>query len=292
MILLNKISIIKQFFQVAAVPTFLFFRNSKVIQRVEGAKAADVTKAVTTLAKQKSVIRPTAKSASSDQPISPEDLQIKMKSLVSASSIMLFMKGDPASPKCGFSRQTVEIFNSLNVKFGSFDILTDDAVREGLKTFSNWPTYPQLYIKGEFVGGLDIIKELHEEGELETMLKAVVEVEVEVEVAKASGDKTDDLQNKLKSLVSSSPIMLFMKGDPASPKCGFSRQTVEIFDSLNVKFASFDILTDDAVRQGLKTFSNWPTYPQLYIKGEFVGGLDIIKELHEEGELEPMLKNV
>ena len=69
---------------------------------------------------------------------------------------MLFMKGDPTAPKCGFSRQTIEMFSSLNAKYGTFDILSDDAVRQGLKTYSDWPTYPQLYIKGEFIGGLDI----------------------------------------------------------------------------------------------------------------------------------------
>merc|ERR1712153_274361 len=75
------------------------------------------------------------------------------------------------APKCGFSRQTVEMFSNLNAKYGTFDILTDDAVRQGLKTYSNWPTYPQLYVKGELVGGLDILKEmLEEEGSLAEQL--------------------------------------------------------------------------------------------------------------------------
>ena len=81
-----------------------------------------------------------------------------------------------------------------------------------------------------------------------------------------------------------------MKGDPVAPKCGFSRQTVELFESLNAEYATFDILSDDEVRQGLKTFSNWPTYPQVYVKGELVGGLDIIKELNESGDLLSTLK--
>lgn len=67
---------------------------------------------------------------------------------------MLFMKGDPSTPKCGFSRQTVELLQSLNAEFGSFDILTDEEIRQGLKTYSDWPTYPQLYIDGQLIGGL------------------------------------------------------------------------------------------------------------------------------------------
>ena len=80
-----------------------------------------------------------------------------------------------------------------------------------------------------------------------------------------------------------------MKGDPAAPKCGFSRQTIELLQSLNAEFGTFDILSDDEVRQGLKTYSSWPTYPQLYIDGELIGGLDILKEMHASGDLEPVL---
>ena len=83
---------------------------------------------------------------------------------------MLFMKGSPDAPKCGFSRQIVEILTSNNIPFASFDILTDETVRAGLKTYSDWPTFPQLYVTGEFVGGLDIIKEIAHGGDLKTQL--------------------------------------------------------------------------------------------------------------------------
>ena len=82
------------------------------------------------------------------------------------------MKGEPAAPRCGFSSKIVALLNDEKVKFSSFDILTDNAVREGLKSYSNWPTYPQLYVQGKLVGGLDIVKELKEEGELATMIPA------------------------------------------------------------------------------------------------------------------------
>jgi len=95
---------------------------------------------------------------------------------------MVFMKGSPDAPRCGFSRQIVELLKGENVKFDSFDILGDEEVRQGLKTFSNWPTYPQLYAEGKLIGGLDIVKELKEEGELLDSLPAsaiVVPLEVE-----------------------------------------------------------------------------------------------------------------
>lgn len=85
--------------------------------------------------------------------------------------------------------------------------------------------------------------------------------------------------------------MVFMKGDRKEPKCGFSRQLIEILRAYpSVEYKTFDILKDEEVRQGLKTYSNWPTYPQVYVKGKLVGGLDIIKELRDEEELEDALK--
>jgi Grx4 family monothiol glutaredoxin len=78
---------------------------------------------------------------------------------------MVFIKGSPSAPKCGFSRQLVTILNDLKVAFGSFDILEDDEVRQGLKEFSDWPTYPQVYVEGELLGGLDIVKEMVAAGE-------------------------------------------------------------------------------------------------------------------------------
>jgi len=80
------------------------------------------------------------------------------------------MKGSPEAPKCGFSSKIVDILNTNNVKYGSFNILADEEVRQGLKTLSNWPTFPQLYAKGKLVGGLDIVKELADDGQLQDVL--------------------------------------------------------------------------------------------------------------------------
>jgi Grx4 family monothiol glutaredoxin len=88
---------------------------------------------------------------------------------------MLFMKGSPEAPRCGFSRTITGILKENNIEYSHFDILQDDEVRQGLKEFTDWPTYPQLYVKGQFVGGLDIIKEMVEEGDLKGQLEAFKE---------------------------------------------------------------------------------------------------------------------
>ncbi|XP_035218199.1 glutaredoxin 3-like isoform X4 [Stegodyphus dumicola] len=99
------------------------------------------------------------------------------------------------------------------------------------------------------------------------------------------------LNARLQKLINKAPVMLFMKGSPSVPRCGFSKQVIALLDSHNAKYETFDILEDFDVREGLKKFSNWPTYPQLYINGELVGGLDILKELSLCGELDTLLSD-
>ena len=85
---------------------------------------------------------------------------------INSNDVMLFMKGTPVFPMCGFSARVVEILNKVGVKFGSLNVLESDEMREGIKIYSNWPTIPQLYVKNEFIGGCDIVKEMYESGEL------------------------------------------------------------------------------------------------------------------------------
>jgi monothiol glutaredoxin len=91
----------------------------------------------------------------------------RIKQEVSDNEVMLFMKGTPVFPQCGFSAAVVQILNHMGVKFNSSDVLVDPEIRQGIKEFSNWPTVPQLYVKGEFVGGCDILREMFETGELQ-----------------------------------------------------------------------------------------------------------------------------
>ena len=143
--------------------------------------------------------------------------------------VCLFMKGTPDAPQCGFSMAVANILKILEVNFKGVNVLENQQLREGIKVYSDWPTIPQLYIKNEFVGGCDIIKEMYENGELAKLLE--------------------------------------------------------------VNFKGVNVLEDEKLRQGIKEFSDWPTIPQLYIKKEFVGGCDIIKEMYENGELKKILED-
>jgi monothiol glutaredoxin len=107
----------------------------------------------------------------------------------------------------------------------------------------------------------------------------------------ASNDKNQDLKIQIENLLSSSKVVLFMKGNAEMPQCGFSANSVAILKNLGVSFNTFNILNDAEIRQGLKEYSNWPTYPQLYIKGQLIGGNDVITEMYKNGELQEFLKN-
>lgn len=98
------------------------------------------------------------------------------------------------------------------------------------------------------------------------------------------------LQQRIQQLIGSSPIYVFMKGTKLMPQCGFSNNVVQILQSLGIPFASFDVLSDPEIRQGIKEYSNWPTIPQVYVKGEFIGGSDILIEMYNSGELREKLE--
>ena len=100
---------------------------------------------------------------------------------------------------------------------------------------------------------------------------------------------TTTAQDRIAKDVADNEVLLFMKGTPVFPQCGFSAAVVQILSELGVKFKAVDVLKDAEIRQGIKEFSNWPTIPQLYVKGEFVGGCDIVKEMFEAGELDAFL---
>ncbi len=101
--------------------------------------------------------------------------------------------------------------------------------------------------------------------------------------------ETNPVFERIQGHVDGDPVVLFMKGSPVFPQCGFSAQVVQVLSLLGVKFKAYDVLTDDELRQGIKEFSNWPTIPQLYVKGELVGGCDIVREMYQSGELSQLL---
>ena len=98
------------------------------------------------------------------------------------------------------------------------------------------------------------------------------------------------VQQRIEGLVASSPVVVFMKGNKLMPQCGFSNNVVQILQSLGIPFETFDVLSDPEIRQGIKEFSDWPTIPQVYVKGEFIGGSDILIEMYNSGELREKLE--
>ena len=100
-----------------------------------------------------------------------------------------------------------------------------------------------------------------------------------------------DTQEKIKNIISTNEIVLFMKGTPDMPQCGFSMAVANVLKHLGVKFNGINVLEDEEIRNGIKVFSDWPTIPQLYIKGEFIGGCDIVREMFEKKELQAFLKD-
>ncbi|MCB9062248.1 MAG: Grx4 family monothiol glutaredoxin [Halobacteriovoraceae bacterium] len=109
-------------------------------------------------------------------------------------------------------------------------------------------------------------------------------------ITESSQAKASDLNSRIEGLINSSDVFLFMKGNPDFPQCGFSANAVGILNQVGVQFKSFDILSDPEIRQGVKDFANWPTYPQLWYKGQLIGGNDIMMEMYHSGELEKVLK--
>ena len=99
-----------------------------------------------------------------------------------------------------------------------------------------------------------------------------------------------EINQKIKDIISTKDIVLFMKGTPDAPQCGFSMAVSNILKHLNVKFEGVNVLSSNELRQGIKDFTDWPTIPQLYVKGEFIGGCDIVKDMFEKGELKKFLQ--
>ncbi|KAL5282671.1 GLRX3 family protein [Megaselia abdita] len=143
--------------QIEAVPTVIFFKNGSAVDRIDGVNIPSLTQKCRKLVEIEE---------------SKPNLESRLSALIKKSKVMIFMKGSRNEPKCGFSKQLIALINELGVTYDTFDILTDEEVRQGLKKFSDWPTYPQVYVNGELIGGLDIIKEMHVSGDLITTLKA------------------------------------------------------------------------------------------------------------------------
>jgi len=182
----EELADVSESYDVTAVPFLVLQKADKVLETVSGSDAAKVRAAVEKYAgtgktngsippplqatpqrhahshANGATLDPSSDHAPADEPPSQqaqEELNERLAKLVKAAPVMLFMKGTPSAPQCGFSRQLVKLLRENHVKYGFFNILADNDVREGLKVFSDWPTFPQLYTDGELIGGLDIVRE-------------------------------------------------------------------------------------------------------------------------------------
>jgi Grx4 family monothiol glutaredoxin len=168
----EDLSDISEEYNVTAVPFLVLIRNGEVLETVSGSSAVRVRNAIESHANKAGAAATTTSGPAAaprdeegevateeDPEKKKQDLFRRLGDLVKAAPVMLFMKGTPSEPKCGFSRQLVGILRDNAVKYGFFNILADDEVRQGLKEFADWPTFPQLWVDGELVGGLDIVKE-------------------------------------------------------------------------------------------------------------------------------------
>lgn len=167
----EELSDLSEAYNVTAVPFLVLIRNREVLETVSGSSAVKVREAIERHA-NKTGATATGDNGSAtpaesnkaevtteeDPEKKKQELFKRLGELVKAAPVMLFMKGTPSEPKCGFSRQMVGILRENAVKYGFFNILADDEVRQGLKEFADWPTYPQLWVNGELVGGLDIVR--------------------------------------------------------------------------------------------------------------------------------------
>ncbi|KAJ3852681.1 glutaredoxin [Lentinula lateritia] len=171
---------ISESFDIESVPSIILLRGHTLLQRISGADAPALTTAVAKFASSSSINPqsrtdlPPAKASNTVVEVADpsEDLESRMTRLMNQSKIVLFMKGSPDAPRCGFSRRMTGLLRDQKVDFTHFDILLDEGVRQGLKKRNDWPTFPQLIINGEFVGGLDIVQEMVENGEFVETLAA------------------------------------------------------------------------------------------------------------------------
>ncbi|KAH9063615.1 glutaredoxin [Lactarius vividus] len=169
---------ISESFDIESVPTFILLRGHTLLDRIKGADASALTKAIAkhiSSAGGNGVATPPL--SQTDKPPAtgtttetPEELERRLRGLMAQSKVVLFMKGSPDVPRCGFSRKICGLLHDQKIVFSHFDILTDESVRQGLKKLNDWPTFPQLIVKGELVGGLDIVQEMADNGELQELV--------------------------------------------------------------------------------------------------------------------------
>ncbi|BFG27756.1 hypothetical protein CerSpe_140300 [Prunus speciosa] len=318
---------ISEVYSVSDVPYFVFVKEGKVADTLEGADPSSLANKVARVAgpvkpREPPLPPPAPASLENVQELAKENgssqeqgqiqaqngiddaLKRRLQQLIDSNQLMLFMKGSPEEPKCNVSRMAIDILKQKKVKFGSFDVLSDNEVMEGIQKYSNWPIIPQIYYKGKPRGWSDIEILMRRSGEIEEVSRdhGVDTIDsAGAKVTKAGSGKgeilattgssqeqlqaqnfhqkiiqaqnglDDALKRRLQQLIDSNPVMLFMKGTPEEPKCKFSKCVIDLLKEKKIKFGSFDVHSDNEVMEGIQKYSNWPVLPHLYVEGKARG---------------------
>lgn len=205
------------------------------------------------------------------------DPKAEMESIIAEEDIILVKTSDKVykSDANEYSKQAEKHLQLKSLIFRSYDVETKPELIPILNQITGDKALPILFFNQKvYKNGL----ELMEYAQKENLTK-----DFEQKYFR------QDIFAQIKSLINSAPVLIFMKGTPEDPQCGFSRTFISLINKFNIEYKTFDILKDYLIREKLKEYSNWKTYPQLYIKGELIGGLDIVKEMIEEGEFEDMI---
>ena len=229
-------------YMINLVPSLIVLKNNIVIDRIDGTDAQQTI----------SLIK---KHSTSNE--------FNLQLLLNSHEILAFINGTPT--ECtGDSKKMVDLLSTLNARFATFNINSNESCFNQLKRFSS--SIPLLFLDGFLIGDLNEIVQFNQDGTLVKKLRII------------------SLNDRISSIIKSSRVLVFIKGTRTNPKCGFSRQICEILKNQDIEFETFDILEDEDVREGLKEYSSWPTFPQLYVDEEFMGGLDIVKEMVKSGQ--------
>ena len=282
---------LRDVFSVTTVPTMLYFAHGLCIRREIGTPK-NIYEILSDLPERSKA----------------ELYDMAIAYLTSSTPVYVAMKGSPDQPKCGFSSTVVKTLRENGVLFDSFDVLKNETFRQRIKAYFQWPTFPMVFAGGQLMGGVDVVTQLANTGKLVEEIEKYqreanangkengkekengnTETETGASVDEVQGDSekaevaetvdkdglTPSLRSKLTGLVAKNRIVVFIKGSPEEPRCGFSRKMVALLQKHHIEFEYFDILTDNDVRQGLKKLAKWPTFPQVWVENEFMGGLDI-----------------
>lgn len=202
------------------------------------------------------------------KPLKPQDQLAKM---LNQSKIVLLLNGTVEKPLDEASKALLDKVNALKCEYSIIDMSVKSEFVEHL---GKNVQVPFVYMDGKAACDINGLDQLAEQEVFKVGLK----------------QRKLTVNERIEELLKGSKVLLFMKGSPDSPQCGFSQKTIGILKKYDgLKYDHFDILQDNEIREGLKKYSNWPTYPQLYVKGDLIGGIDIIQEMDEENELEDAL---